>query len=310
MSFGKQVKRARHDRGLTLRELARAADIPVSSLSRIEADRGSSPSISVLGPIARALRVDPASLLGAECLSQGGRQEARPPGKQAEHLLGAFELLTQSQRQLVLTMVEELARSGTQPEDANAVAVESSEAEPPGDNDVRHYVQGWDRDTVRDNLDPGVSLVHAAGAQFSKPYLPMRRGDIIWIAYVDLGRLHIVGRMVIASRRDYESKLRSRAHLDDVVFSQREAESILGERDLWPAPEHLLAEAGTEEPIVDLGPLPTSLVKALRFRTSAGLTEVRFAGNGVSGQAFRSVRLLSPQSAGRFEAFWKERQTA
>ena len=308
MSFGKQVKRARHDRGLTLRELARAADIPVSSLARIEADRGSSPSISVLVPLARELRVDPAYLLEAEGLWRGGSETRRQPDKQAERLLGSFELLGQSQRQLVLTMIEELARPGNQPKDATEPAVESIGAEPVGDGDVRHYVQGWDRDTVRDHLDRGFTLGHTAGAQFSKPYLPMRRGDVIWIVYVDLGRLHIVGRMVIASRRDYKSKLRSRAQLDEVVFSQGEAESILGDKDLWLAPEHLLAQAQTEEPILDLGPLQTPLVKALRFRTSAGLTEVRFAESGVSGQAFRSVRLLSPDSSGRFEGIWAKRQ--
>ena len=63
--LGIRVRGIRHDRGLTIGQLARLAHLNVNTVSRIE--RGhTSPKIEVLEKIAAALGVTTARLLGSE----------------------------------------------------------------------------------------------------------------------------------------------------------------------------------------------------------------------------------------------------
>jgi hypothetical protein len=78
----------------------------------------------------------------------------------------------------------------------------------------------------------------------------------------------------------------------------------LRSRDVWVAPEHLLARHGDAERLQDLL-VPRETVRRLKFRTSAGTSDVSMTrGGAVAGQAFRSVRLLTPASAELLERLW------
>jgi hypothetical protein len=208
-----------------------------------------------------------------------------------------------------MSFVQELVNVNPGPDPAGWPAEREALAQPPGAA-PRHYVQGWHRETAIGALDAPDKLRHTAGAQFSKPFKPIRRGDIVWIVYVDDGRLHLIGRLAVASHQDYPSRFRALDRPEDVIFNEREARRALNTDDLWFAPEHLLAIPETEEPLRDSGPLPMSDVKALRFSTTAGTTPVKLASDEVAAQAFRRVRLLAPGSEQSFEDNWSRSTSA
>lgn len=63
LSFGKTIRRAREEKGLGLREFARAIDIGYSSLSRIERGQRPPPDLTLVIKIAEKLDIDQARLL-------------------------------------------------------------------------------------------------------------------------------------------------------------------------------------------------------------------------------------------------------
>ena len=64
-SLGKRIADARHDLGLTQRELAERVGVTAQAVSKWE--RGSScPDISILDEVANTLKVSVSSLLGVE----------------------------------------------------------------------------------------------------------------------------------------------------------------------------------------------------------------------------------------------------
>lgn len=65
MSFGKKLRKLRQNRGLTLKELSKNANISVSYLSDLENER-SNPSLETLSVIARTLNTFPAALLESD----------------------------------------------------------------------------------------------------------------------------------------------------------------------------------------------------------------------------------------------------
>lgn len=300
--IGSRITAARSAHALTVRQTARAAGVSPSSLARIEADEVS-PTLTTLFYLATALDLDPATLVADEQPAVEPLATVPPLDPEAMQLLRSFRALPAARRALVLALVAELAQP-----DAADLGDLWPQPQRPGvpepQRETRHYVQGWDRRTAAAHLEYGFELAHTAGAQFSKPFEPIRRGDIIWVVYVQRGVLRLVGRLVVASRRDYARNLRSRRRLDEVIFTQREAEDALGESDLWQAPQHLLAQPGTAAPARDI-PVRLAAVRRLRFATTAGESGVKIEeGNGVSGQAFRSVRLLTAGSAEHVERIW------
>lgn len=64
--IGKNIKKIRRQKGLTLTELADRAGIAKSNLSNIERNVNQNPSIHVMGKIAKVLEVDVRRLLDSE----------------------------------------------------------------------------------------------------------------------------------------------------------------------------------------------------------------------------------------------------
>jgi hypothetical protein len=76
----------------------------------------------------------------------------------------------------------------------------------------------------------------------------------------------------------------------DTVVGQREAERILGTRDLWRARYHLIAKPNTIAPASSLD--ISAIAFKLRFEGKVDRLKPDF-----NGQALQSVRRLTPESA-------------
>lgn len=114
---GKRLRRLRDRRGLTLRELAKASDLSVNTISLIERGK-SSPTIATLHKLATALGVMLADLVEEESnkrvifLKGGRRQQARSVRAVIEGL-GAG--LADQTMELLLLTLEPDADSGSEP---------------------------------------------------------------------------------------------------------------------------------------------------------------------------------------------------
>jgi hypothetical protein len=269
-------------------------------LARIEAG-GVSPNFNTVSKIAAALDLDAYAMLAADGASAdvGPRPDGISPREQ--QLISAFRLLDRDHQDLIVQMAEGFTKVS---QALPLPGMETATDRPSAVRTPQHYLQGWDRRTAYDHLEPGSRLGHTAGAQFSKPFEPIRPGDVLWVVFVDSGALHLLGRLLVAGRGEHRKRFSLAGHRDGVIFTQHEAERILGSRDIWPASEHLLAQPGTDEPLRDIS-VAGHVVRKLRFQTSAGITRAKIAASGaVSGQAFRSVRLLTPESAALLQDIW------
>ena len=301
MTFGERIAQLRDDRGMTVRQVARLAGMSPSSLIRIERE-GQEPTRKAVLALSRALGCHPMLLLDPDDDAPDGSDH--PLDRNAEQLLHAFASLTASQKSLVMSFVQELVNANAPAPDTSVRSPEPGTPAQHSEADPRHYVQGWHRETALASLDARGKLRHTAGAQFSKPFEPIRRGDVVWIVYVEDGHLHLIGRLTVASHRDYPSRFRALDRPHDVIFKQREARRALKDDDLWVAPEHLLAKPRTAKPLRDSGRIPMEAVKTLGFRTTAGTTDVKLDDGKIAAQAFRRVRLLAPGSEQVFEDIW------
>lgn len=111
----------------------------------------------------------------------------------------------------------------------------------------------------------------------------VRPGSRIFVTNVKDGLFRLVGAFTVQSVVDAE-------------VSGKPASAT------WDAPEYLLAEDGSSSPVRPK-PIPADVVRSLRFVTSAGKESgVKFDDDGrVNGQAMRSLRQLTPESAAALE---------
>ena len=129
------------------------------------------------------------------------------------------------------------------------------------------WLSYWLPDTFE--RERGRPLNHAASEQFGK----VDTGDTVWFVTIRDGYLRLIGRLEV-----------------DKVVGQREAERILRTQDLWPARYHLIPKSGT-------------ISRATSIDISGIALELRFEGTvdrlktGYKGQAFQSMRRLTPASA-------------
>lgn len=307
--IGEGIAKARIDRGRKMREVARAAGISTSTLARIEADQVS-PSVNTVFQLATALDIQLASLFESQTTGPEDGDASSSADVELERLLGGYRRLAPDKRALILEMVESLAGMGQGDHADRPLTPPGRSSRVVREQEPRHYVQGWKRETVLAHRKRGARLGHTAGAQFSKPFERIARNDFLWVVFVHEGKLHLAGRMQIAGRRDFALSLGPHADLEGVIFSQHEAQSILGTSGVWRAPEHLLAKGRTAESFGDVL-VPRETVRQLEFRTTAGTSRVKINGRaGVAAQSFRSVRLLDPEAADRLNALWRPARRA
>lgn len=105
MSIGENIREARGRKGLTQKQLGERCGMADSAIRRYESDRGN-PTIETVKRIAKALEVDPFSLMDFDmaCDFLSDRMNNR-----TKYLLSAFELLNDEGQNIAIERVEELS---------------------------------------------------------------------------------------------------------------------------------------------------------------------------------------------------------
>lgn len=105
MSIGENIREARGRKGLTQKQLGERCGMADSAIRRCESDRGN-PTIETVKRIAKALEVDPFSLMDFDmaCDFLSDRMNNR-----TKYLLSAFELLNDEGQNIAIERVEELS---------------------------------------------------------------------------------------------------------------------------------------------------------------------------------------------------------
>lgn len=147
------------------------------------------------------------------------------------------------------------------------------------------YLQTWTEGAEGARRYVGEPLVHAASDQYDK--MRVAPGDVLYIAYLDAKRLHLISRLRV-----------------DRILSRRQAEQHFGE-PIWSAARHAI---GVGDPAAFDLLVPTDVIRALRFERLTGReTTLAVTDDGeVNGGALQSVRRLSPASAALLDEVFED----
>ena len=152
------------------------------------------------------------------------------------------------------------------------------------------FLQTWREGADFNRDDQGQSLEHTASDLFRKREVD--HGDSIYVAHIEDGRLHLIGRLVV-----------------ERLLDQRQAEAKYG-RNLWTASDHAIGR-GTPKVLNRL--VPHRVARELAFDAKTGrrhpdsepvyqTTYLTFEhGDRLRGQTTRTVRRLSDASARALE---------
>jgi hypothetical protein len=150
---------------------------------------------------------------------------------------------------------------------------------------AKYYTHYWSRsgcDYYRDKKhQEGVPLNHTAGELFVER--AVREGDFIYIVTIGEGLLYLVAKVEVLK-----------------VVSQKEAEILLGTRDLWDATWHVIAKSGTPQRFNR--EVPLEMTKKLRFLSTGGHKPLKFiSATELDRQTLRGVRYLTSDSAAELD---------
>jgi hypothetical protein len=143
-------------------------------------------------------------------------------------------------------------------------------------SEMTAYLQTW-TEGADDALErAGQRLIHTASNQYGR--MGIRRGDKLFIAYLENRRLHLLGRLVV-----------------DRIVSQGKAERVFRRR-VWDAEFHALGER-SDVALFDLE-VPRDVVEALEsVRGEGTVTTLGVAADGtVDGRALQAIRRLTADS--------------
>ncbi len=147
------------------------------------------------------------------------------------------------------------------------------------------YTHYWSS-TVQRPDEEGSLCCHTAGHGFKKKGITT--GDRIYIVTVSQGRLYLIGAFTVAGP----------------PISYDEACQRLP-YSLWEAPEHLIAQQGSETPQSYFRIIPLETSRRLRFYSSEGEKALKFISeSAIDKQTLRGIRRLTTASARLLEAFF------
>lgn len=144
----------------------------------------------------------------------------------------------------------------------------------------RHaFLQLWSGGVPSARRNEGRPLIYAASNQY--PKVGLVPGDILFITYLDEGRMMLIGRLPVAE-----------------VITRGDAVRLRG-TDIWDADWWAVAREQEADRHVFDAAVPPDVVRRLRFVTRTGAkSSLRVNPDGqVNGQALQAVRRLTPESA-------------
>jgi hypothetical protein len=140
------------------------------------------------------------------------------------------------------------------------------------------YTHYWSSTVQRPDKE-GSLCCHTAGSGFNKRGITTR--DRIYIVTVSHGQLYLIGAFTVAGP----------------TISYDEACQRLPYNP-WEAPEHLIAQPGSETPISYSRAIPLETARCLRFYSPEGEKGLKFISeNAIDNQTLRGVRRLTAASA-------------
>ena len=126
----------------------------------------------------------------------------------------------------------------------------------------------------------GYPIGHAASNEFAKRGVAV--GDSLYIVHQERRELFLGGRLTVGR-----------------LLTYRDAQEHFGKPDVWPANDHVLAKAGTEQRLDPSRVVPREMLPQLTFaRPDGTYTGLRLDADGAANQqTLRTVRELTPDSA-------------
>lgn len=139
------------------------------------------------------------------------------------------------------------------------------------------FLQTWKDGAETARSREGRPLDHAASAQY--PAMGVGPGDVLYVAYLEHGALHLIGRLPVAH-----------------IVDQQRAEELF-DAPVWPAPFHAIGPDG--DPMAFGLEVPDDVIERLCFDRKVGgpsRLERSFDGS-ISGQSLQRIRRLTADSA-------------
>jgi hypothetical protein len=139
------------------------------------------------------------------------------------------------------------------------------------------FLQTWKDGAQTARSREGRPLDHAASEQYAG--MGVTAGDVLYIAYLERGALHLIGRLPVAE-----------------IVDQRRAEELF-DAPVWQASFHAVGPGG--DPMAFGLVVPDDVIERLRFSRATGepsRLERSFDGS-ISGQSLQRIRRLTADSA-------------
>ncbi len=144
------------------------------------------------------------------------------------------------------------------------------------------FLQYWKPEQIDYALVNAASADHAGSGQYKR--MKVTPGDTVWIVTRrPTGDLVTIGRIYVGE-----------------VISRGEAVRRFGEKDVWDAENHIVAELGTEEKFRELSLM--DIAAQLRFHGKKDRLEI--SDSHVTAQQLQTLRKLTPDSVALLASKW------
>ncbi len=182
----------------------------------------------------------------------------------------------------ILAYIEkEFKTSIDRPTYINPMALERTTSNTKGvnSNEMSSFYTHYWSSTVQRPDEEGSLCCHTAGSGFNKKGITT--GDRIYIVTVSQEKLYLIGAFTVAGPPiSYDDACQRLPYIP------------------WDAPEHLIAQPGSETPISYSRAIPLETARRLRFYSPEGEKGLKFISeNAIDNQTLRGVRRLTADSA-------------
>lgn len=145
-----------------------------------------------------------------------------------------------------------------------------------------HFLQYWEPTQIDYALRDVDKTDHAGSGQYLR--MKVKPGDKVWIITVrSPGELVTIGKILVGE-----------------IVNRREAARRFGEKNVWNAEHHIVAETGAEEKTREVSLMDV----AAQLRFQGEKDRLTITGGLIKAQQLQSIRKLSAASAALLESKW------